>query len=177
MKTTHESMLLKLLTIWNSLRTMWVFYMVLLDTRALIQSGDPGPYPGLGIDAKLLVSLSAVPGQVLGLAAGMYSGRKAQLLCELLATIAYGLTAYCLWRRVRATRILASALYVTELALLALYFFYVVPMVSGPWPELRSLGLISGTAFLCISFLSLTYVLRLRQSDNSRLMGGAQVVP
>jgi hypothetical protein len=107
----------------------------------------------------------------------MYSGRKAQLLCELLATIAYGLTAYCLSRRVRATKILAAALYITELGLLVLYLFYVVPLLSGPWPELRSLGVSCGTAFFCITFLSLACVLRLRRKGDTSLIDGTELLP
>lgn len=176
MKTMSESTLLKLLAIWNSLRATWIFYLVLLDTRALLQSGDPGPYPGLGIDAKLLISLSAVPGQILGVIGGMYSGRRAQLFCELLVTIAYALTAYWFWNRVRATKIMAAVFYSAELALLVIYLLYVVPFVSWPWPELRPLGLTCGIAFLCISLLSLTCVLKLPRIGTAPLMGGGRIV-
>jgi hypothetical protein len=160
MKPKRGPLTLRLFAILSASRAIWMTYMILLDLRALTLNGYRGPYPGIGIDNQLVVTLAAMPSKMISVFAGFSFGRPGEVAVEIVAAVTYCLVAIGIWRWSKLGRLLAIGLCGLESALLAYYLCGVVPFTFVPWPEPRLLALVSGAIFLAIYAFSFIYLLR-----------------
>jgi hypothetical protein len=168
MKPLLRPPILKGLAIWNAARTAWMSYLVLLGLRSLVFSQNNGPYVGIGIDRSLILRVSAMPTELIGIIAGFQFGRVGHISTEGIAALVYSLAALGTWRMTKGLGIFATVLMGTESLLLAFCLRYA--FTTTLLPEFREFAVSSGLAFLAVYALTTVYLLR----DNFRRISGAR---
>jgi hypothetical protein len=158
MLLSPNSLVLKILAIWNACRGAWMAYIVFLLSRALALAGDPGPYGGIGVDRILILKIGAMPPKLLGILAGFDFGRVGELAVEFVAAVLYFTVAIGMWRRMKGIRLIAVGLGLLDSLLLVFYLRFAIP--SPILPEFRPLALLCWSVFLGIYSVNTIFLLR-----------------
>jgi|SRR5580700_8136126 hypothetical protein len=155
---------LKYIALWNAFRAVWMTFFVILDLRSLAALGYKGPYFGIGLDARFLLTIAVMPFKLLGVVAGFYFGRVGDMTVEIVAALTYASVALGIWRRSSKMRHFAVALNVFEALLLVLSLTYAV--ASPLLPELHLPFILYFTSFAVVHSSVTIWLLQGRVKDS-----------
>ena len=165
-----------LLAIWNAVRAAWTTYVALLEIRTLAFSQNNGPYVGIGIDRAMILTVCAMPTNIICTVAGFQFGRMGDVSVTAVAAISYLLVAFRIWRQTKAGAAFGFLLVCVELLILmvCIWSTYTTTLL----PEFRNFALGVGFAFLALHGFTAIYLLRRTFGDRfgSTPMVGATVV-
>src|ERR1700722_961407 len=165
-----------LLAIWNAARAAWMTYVALLEIRILAISQNNGPYVGIGIDRAMILTVCAMPTNIICTVAGFQFGRMGDVSVTAVAAISYLLVAFRIWRQTNAGAAFGFLLVCVELLILmvCIWSTYTTTLL----PEFRNFALGVGFAFLALHGFTAIYLLRRTFGDRfgSTPMVGATVV-
>ena len=152
-----------LLAIWNAVRAGWMTYVALLEIRTLAFSQNNGPYVGIGIDRAMILTVCAMPTNIICIVAGFQFGRIGDVSVTAVAAITYLLVAFGIWRRTKAGATFGLLLVCVELLILMVCIWST--FTTTLLPEYREFTLGSGFAFIALHGFSAIYLSRLTFGD------------
>ena len=147
-----------LLAIWNAARAAWMTYVALLEIRILAFSQNNGPYLGIGIDRAMILTVCAMPTNIICIVAGFQFGRIGDVSVTAVAAISYLLVAFGIWRQSKAGAAFGLLLVCVELLILMVCIWST--FTTTLLPELHAFALGSGFAFLALHDFSAIYLWR-----------------
>lgn len=163
---------LRCLAVWNAVRAVWVGYFAVVDLLTLAAvRGPKGPYFGIGVTARLLIIIAAMPLKLIGVLAGLRVELTGDTTVQILATTGYACVAIGIWRHRDGMRRFAIALGILEFVLLALYLSDIA--CYNLFSELRPIALVSSSAFMAVYGLIAIW---LSVPDTRRLFGSESAV-